>query len=459
MMTIQKGRGLGPLWTMALVLALAGCEAVQQKTPLATYTTYQEEGGKPSFDVRFNYRDAVVVDNSHVAQQYYEGTAKVGRAEVAFQAGLKEQAGELAMEMEQYIAHVEQHLGRELQVPVRAYLLRRDRMPGEITGGFQPSTEVYQFPMFVADQDESFETIRSTNPFYPYMFVHELAKLSFVDPARPPLVLDGPKSNPLVKASHQTRWFREGLANYAEFLVYEKMRERTGPDGGSVNLSTFENNHVYQQPLSALARVGEELFNWDASGDQANNPDYHNAAMGLFILVEDRFGEGAVRTIIDELEKVEFVDGQVLEETFNRTLGASIRELAAGFDARDTGAEATALTPATAKNYGLKAPQGLYVNNVAEASLAKTAGVQRGDVIVQLNRTPIANNLDYELAMLEAERHGNVYFMLDRQGEKLTVGAQFEVPGAPAATLGTGGDGAAGAGGGLVTGDVLGFGE
>lgn len=444
---------------VVLALVLAGCETIQEKTALATYTTYQDEGGKPAFDVRFNYSDAVVVDNTHVAEQYYEGTAKVGRAEVAFQAGLKEQAGELAMEMEQYIADVEQHLGRELQVPVRAYLLRRDRMPGEVTGGFQRTSDVYQFPMFVADQEESFETIRSTNPFYPYMFVHELAKLSLVDPARPPLILDDQKDNPLVKSRYFTRWFREGLANYAEFLVYEKMRQRTAPDGTPTPLSTFENSHVYQQPLTSLAKVGEDLFSWDAFDDRANNPDYHNAAMGLFILVEDRYGDGAVRSIMDELEKLSFVDGQVLEETFNKTLGTDIRQMVGTFTLQDTGTEATTLTPATARNYGLKAPQGLYVNNIADASLAKTAGLQRGDVIVQLNRTVIANHLDYELAMLEAQRHGNVYFMIDRMGERLTVGAQFEVPGAPAQGGAAGGSGGGGVGGGLVTGDVLGFGE
>lgn len=451
--------GARGVWAIALASLLAGCETLQEKSAMATYTDYQNEGEKPAFDVRFNYSDAVAVDNAHVAEQYYEGTAKVGRAEVAFQAGLKEQAGELAMEMEKYIAEVEQHLGRELQVPVRAYLLRRDRMPGEITGGFQRTSDVYQFPMFVADKEESFETIRSTNPFYPYMFVHELAKLSLLDPARPPLVLDDQKSNPLVKVSYHTRWFREGLANYAEFLVYEKLRERTAPDGSPVPLSTFENSHVYQQPLTSLGKVGADLFSWDQFGDQANNPDYFNAAMGLFILVEDRYGEGAVRSIMDALEKLDYVDGQVLEDTFNKTLGTDIRQLVSTFKLQETGTEATTLTPATAKNYGLKAPQGLYVNNVAEASLAKTAGLQRGDVIVQLNRTVIANHLDYEMAMLEAQRHGNVYFTVDRMGERLTIGAQFEVPGAQPQGSISGPGGGGGVGGGLVTGDVLGFGE
>src|SRR5690606_6949257 len=95
-------------WLIALAAFLGGCETMQEKTALQTYDSYRNEDGRPAFDVRFNYGDSLVVDNRHVATQYYEGTAKFGRAEVAFQAGLKEQAGALAMEMEQYIAHVEQ---------------------------------------------------------------------------------------------------------------------------------------------------------------------------------------------------------------------------------------------------------------------------------------------------------------------------------------------------------------
>lgn len=436
---------------MAAALALlAGCETVQEKGALETYESYRNQAGRPAFNVRFNYSDAVEVDNDFVASQYYAGTAKVGRAEVAFQAGLKEQAGELAMEMEQYIAHVEHALGRQLKVPARAYLLRRDRMPGNVTGSFEKTGEVFQFPVFAVEGDESFETIRATNPFYPYMFIHELAKLSLVDPARPPLVLADQKSNPLLKIRYHTRWFREGLANYAEFLVYEKMRERVVEDGAYTPLSTFETTHVYQQPLSALAQVGPELFSWDAFGERANDREYFNAAMGLFILVEDRFGEGAIRTVMDELEDAYYVDGRVLEETFNRTLGTDVRQLVRDFDFTPAGAQTSMLTPATAKNYGLQVPGGLYVNGVAEHGLAKTAGLQRGDVIIGINRRTVRNNLDYELAMLEAQRHGNVYFTVDRMGERETLGASFEVPGAPGA-------GQSGVGAGLVTGDVMGF--
>src|SRR5690606_22977495 len=110
------------------------------------------------------------------------------------------------------------------------------------------------------------------------------------------------------------------------------------------------------------------------------------------------------------------------------------------------------LTPATAKNYGLEVPRGVYVNAVESGGLAHTAGVQRGDVILGINRHSIANQLDYELALLDAQRHGNVYFSIDRMGERLTLGAQFQVPGAPAP-----GQGPTGVGAGLVTGDVLGF--
>ncbi|MBX3179179.1 MAG: PDZ domain-containing protein [Candidatus Hydrogenedentes bacterium] len=434
----------------ALALALSGCETLPAPGAQAAYEAYRNEGVRPAFNVGFNYNDGLVVDNAFVASQYYEGTARAGRAEVAFQAGLKEQAGALAVEIEQHLAHVEQALGRDYPLPVRAYLLRRDRMPGTIAGSFQKTSEVFQFPLFAVDGEESFETIRSTNPFYPYMFVHELTKLSLVDPARPPLVLADQRSNPLVKIEYNTRWFREGLANYAEYLVYERLRARAEAEGDPLALSPFESSHVYQKPLSALAALGPAVLDWPAFGETARDPDYFNASLGLFLLVEDQFGEGAVRRVLDELETAEYVDGTVIETAFNRALNTDIRRLATDFALPAPGAETSTLTPATAKNYGLRAGSGLYVNNVAEGGLAKAAGLQRGDVIVQINRRPVANTLDAELAMLEAKRHGNVYFTIDRMGERQTLGTRFNVPAAP-------GTGQSGVGPGLVTGDVLGF--
>lgn len=438
---------------LLLLVLLGGCETLEQQSATETYEEYRNQTEKATFNVTFNYDDTIVVDDSYVATQYYEGTAKVGRAEVTFQAGLKEAAGEMAMEMEQYIAHVEQHFGRALETPVRAYLLRRDTMPGTVTGGFAPTNGAFQFPLFTVEGDEDFETIRSSNPFYPYMFIHELTKLSLVDPARPPLILADQKTGPMMKTHYFTRWFREGLANYAEFLVYEKMRERVVEGDDYVPLSSFESNHVFQQPLSALAKVGPALFTWDQFDNSEHNRDYFNAAMGLFILLEKRFGEDAVRKVMDTLEQQYYVDGQVIVNAINTTLNTDIEQVVQGFDLITAGAQASPLTPATAKNFSLSVDRGLYVNALTDSGAAQAAGVQRGDVIIGINRRAVTNNLDYELAMLEAQDHGNLYFTVDRLGERHTLGVKVNVPGAvPQGTMG-----GAGGGSGVVSGDVLGF--
>lgn len=443
-------RGVPPVLMLFLAL-LGGCETLEQQNAAETYEDYRNQTERAPFNVRFNYNDAVVVDDSYVATQYYEGTTKAGRAEVTFQAGMKEQAGELAMEMEQYIAMVEAHFGRAIQTPVRAYLLRRDHMPGTVTGGFAPTNKVFQFPMFAEAGEESFETLRSSNPFYPYMFIHELTKLSLVDPARPPLVLADQKTGPMMKTRYFTRWFREGLANYAELLVYEKLRERTAGDEDHQPLSSFESNHVYQQPLSALAKVGPSLFSWDEFGDREQDRDYLNAAMGLFVLLEHRFGPGAIRRVMDGLEEQYYVDGQVIVDTINETLDTDIEQVVHGFDLITAGTQMSPLSPATAKNFGLSVKKGLYVNALTETGAARSAGVQRGDVIVGINRRAVMNNLDYELAMLEAQQHGNLYFTVDRLGERHTLGVKVNMPGVtPAAGAGQGGAG-------VISGDVLGF--
>jgi len=446
-------RGAGGLLPAAVVLSalLPGCETLVQQSATGTYEDYRNQTEVAPFNVTFNYDDTVVVDDSYVATQYYEGTVKVGRAEVTFQAGLQEQAGEMAMEMEQYIALVEQHFGRALETPVRAYLLRRDAMPGTVTGGFAPTNQAFQFPLFTVEGAEDFETIRSSNPFYPYMFIHELTKLSLVDPARPPLILPDQKAGPMMRTHYLTRWFREGLANYAEFLVYEKMRERAAEGEGHTALSPYESNHVFQQPLSALATVGPDIFTWREFSDKTHDRDYFNAAMGLFILLEKRFGDGAIRKVMDTLSEQYYVDGQVIIDAINTTLNTDIEHVVRHFDLMTAGAQSSPLTPATARNFGLAVDRGLYVNALTETGAARAAGVQRGDVIIGINRRAVANNLDYELAMLEAQGHGNLYFAVDRLGERHTLGVKVNVPGA--APQG----GMSGGAGGVVSGDVLGF--
>tara|TARA_R110001592_G_scaffold77298_2_gene232761 strand:- start:295 stop:1665 length:1371 start_codon:yes stop_codon:yes gene_type:complete len=452
-MTMQLPRGVwsGLSLLSLLLILLGGCETLEQQSATETYEDFRNQTEKAPFNVTFNYDDAVVVDDSYVATQYYEGTVKVGRAEVAFQAGMKEQAGEMAMEMEEYIAHIERHFGRTLETPVRAYLLRRDYMPGSVTGGFAPTNSAFQFPLFAIEGNEDFETIRSSNPFYPYMFIHELTKLSLVDPARPPLILADQKTGPMMKTHYFTRWFREGLANYAELLVYEKMRERVVEGENYTALSSFESNHVFQQPLSALAKVGPALFSWEDFGENAQNRDYYNAAMGLFILLEHRYGEDAIRKVMDQLETQYYVDGQVILNTINATLGTNIEQEVQGFDLMTAGAQASPLSPATAKNFGLAVQKGLYVNALTETGAAQSAGVQRGDVIIGINRRTVTNNLDYEMAMLEAQDHGNLYFTVDRLGERHTLGVKVNVPTvAPMGGIGGGGSG-------VISGDVLGF--
>ena len=53
--------------------------------------------------------------------------------------------------------------------------------------------------------------------------------------------------------------------------------------------------------------------------------------------------------------------------------------------------------------------------------------------------------------MLDAQEHGNLYFIVDRLGERHTLGVKMNVPGSMAV------GGAVGASSGIVSGDVLGF--
>ena len=286
---------------LALGLALSGCETLPAPGAQAAYEAYRNEGVRPAFNVGFNYNDGLVVDNAFVASQYMRERPG-GPGGGAFQAGLKEQAGRSPWRSSSTLRMSSRRSGATIRCRCARISSGAIVCRGRLQG-VSKTSEVFQFPCS-RWTEESFETIRSTNPFYPYMFVHELTKLSLVDPARPPLVLADQRSNPLVKIEYNTRWFREGLANYAEYLVYERLRARAEAEGDPLALSPFESSHVYQKPLSALAALGPAVLDWPAFGETARDPDYFNASLGLFLLVEDQFGEGAVRRVLDELETV-----------------------------------------------------------------------------------------------------------------------------------------------------------
>jgi serine protease Do len=89
---------------------------------------------------------------------------------------------------------------------------------------------------------------------------------------------------------------------------------------------------------------------------------------------------------------------------------------------RDTdGLALSELTPEARRSFGIAedAPKGVVVTGVAQNSAAARAGLRRGDVLLEVNRKPIASVRDFEDSY--AKSKGNVLLLLYRRGATVFV--------------------------------------
>jgi len=72
------------------------------------------------------------------------------------------------------------------------------------------------------------------------------------------------------------------------------------------------------------------------------------------------------------------------------------------------------LTPATAKRLSMKQDEGILVTAVKPGSPADEAGLQQGDVILEVNRTPVDTLAAYNKALKNTDKGRNALFLVKR---------------------------------------------
>ncbi|GAB4399111.1 MAG: trypsin-like peptidase domain-containing protein [Anaerolineales bacterium] len=96
--------------------------------------------------------------------------------------------------------------------------------------------------------------------------------------------------------------------------------------------------------------------------------------------------------------------------------------IAHGFVARPyVGIEWQAITPNIARRYGLPVSWGAYVTAVAANSPAMQAGLQRGDIIVQIGERTINENTSYINALYQYKPGQTVVFQVQRENQRLNI--------------------------------------
>ena len=207
-----------------------------------------------------------------------------------------------------------------------------------------------------------------------------------------------------------TRWFREGLGNYASYLTYKMT---------SLKVKDWHPGKkwaIWSNPFSSLRKTGKDLFRWHQYSPGSLDFDNYNASLGLFLVLTDRFGQDAVRRIVFEVKGQRYLNGADLIAVINRTLKTDVEKLVENFCFPQTGLTTVPLTEAIARNEDIKVKEGLFVETVEPNSLSDRAGFKGKDVILGIGGKSIRNDLDFELAIFEFLEEQNAQVAIWRKG-------------------------------------------
>jgi len=373
---------------------LAGCRTLNEEISKQLYSSLYTSGQKATMG--WSRTSKYELTGEKLRQNTFEGTVKVGDVNACYQAGLREQSLYIANQLNDLITFIEQSTALELSTTVNLYLLRLNNIPDSYQMTFIEDPNTYIVPLFVTADNESCKTIISENPIYPYSLIHELTEMSLML-RKPNGVVLGDVECLGYKAVNYTRWFREGLANYAGLLA----QNRISCDINCINEQTCTQ---FIDPFSSLDYLGDELFSWHNYQNMGQDDTFrhYSAALGLFLLIRQDFGPEAIKKIVTKTKDYDYLDGQDLIKIINEVLKTNLRKLVEDFKFPETGLKATPLTPATILNEGIGIKEGLFVVSVEPNSAAEKAQIKKNDVIVSINGKSLKYGIDLELAIFES---------------------------------------------------------
>jgi serine protease Do len=123
-----------------------------------------------------------------------------------------------------------------------------------------------------------------------------------------------------------------------------------------------------------------------------------------------------VEVVRDGNSKVFDITIEVLKDT---TVAAAAKSDPVGLQVQD-------ITPELMKSLKLDTKNGVLVSDVTAGGAAGEAGVRRGDVITEINRSPINNVGDYNRVTSSADKGSTVLFLVRRGGTTIYVAVKID---------------------------------
>ncbi|MBI3802642.1 MAG: DegQ family serine endoprotease [Nitrospirae bacterium] len=179
------------------------------------------------------------------------------------------------------------------------------------------------------------------------------------------------------------------------------------------------------------ALVGDVLPNSPAEkagfkrGDiivQYNNQPIENSTQLRNMVAQTGVGTRAkVRVVRDKKEK----DLELTIEEQPKDVGKSgetEQPAEEGASTALSGLEVRNLTPEITKQLGLgRNEKGVVITRVESGSVAEEVGLQRGDLIMEVNRKPVRNTEDYDAILSKIKKDESVLLLINRQGRTMFV--------------------------------------
>ncbi|MEK7206631.1 MAG: DegQ family serine endoprotease [Pseudomonadota bacterium] len=153
------------------------------------------------------------------------------------------------------------------------------------------------------------------------------------------------------------------------------------------------------------------------NGKQVDNPSTLRNAVA-----QTAVGKSVKVELLREKKSVA-VEVKIVEQPKDIAKAGEDEEESVQGDGKNTalaGVEVRNLTPDVARQLGLPGgANGVVISGVAPGSAAEEAGLQPGDVILEINRHPVRNTADFKRASGKLTKKENALLLINRQGRKL----------------------------------------
>ena len=154
---------------------------------------------------------------------------------------------------------------------------------------------------------------------------------------------------------------------------------------------------------------------------QYNGQTIENSTQLRNLVAKTGVGTKAKVVVVrDKKEKT--LDQTIEEQPSDMARNENTEKSEEGSSTALTGIEVRNLTPEIARQLGLnRSDKGVVITRIEPGSVAEEMGLQRGDLIVEVNRKPIRNTDDYDDLLSKIKKDEAVLLLINRQGRTMFV--------------------------------------